>query len=508
MAAVIIGVDPHKGSHTAVVIDQAEMALDEVRVRASAAQVQLLLAWAAAWPERTWAVEGAGGLGHLLAQQLVAAGERVLDVQPKLAARVRLLAAGDVNKNDPNDARSVAVVALRSAACPQVRPDDHAAVLKVWAKRHRDLSRSRNQVACRLHAVLCELVPGGVSKRIYAAGAARILDQIEPCSAVQAARCELAGEFLADLRRIDAQRRDTRQKLAVAVRASGTSVTEVFGVGPAVAAAVIGDVRDISRFPTRNHFAAYDGTAPAEVSSGNRVIYRLSLRGNRRLNHAIHMAAVTQIRYPHSKGRAYYDKKIAEGKTAKEALRALKRQVSDAIYQHLKADARRAAAATAGPGGHPGNDSVASVAGSHPEHRLFGQATPGPAPTLRSRPAPAKATPRTGKPRRASQSVHAPIRLAAQQTQPRRSRLLPHPVPRRSSPAPKRHSRCATTLRAQEFDKGRGPVGLPPIGQACDLPAWPDQGPREGSLVKFRSGHQPHADAHRERRHPGQRRPS
>src|SRR5215475_5051408 len=150
MAAVMIGVDPHKGSHTAVVIDQGEMALGQVRVRACAAQAERLLAWAAAWPERTWAVEGAGGLGHLLAQQLVAAGERVLDVQPKLAARVRLLAAGDVNKNDPNDARSVAVAALRSPACRPVRADDHAAVLKVWAKRHRDLSRARTQVTCRL----------------------------------------------------------------------------------------------------------------------------------------------------------------------------------------------------------------------------------------------------------------------------------------------------------------------------------------------------------------------
>jgi len=180
MAAVMIGGDPHKGSHTAVVIDQAEMALGEVRVRASASQVQQLLEWAAAWAERTWAVEGAGGLGHLLAQQLVAAGERVLDVQPKLAARVRLLAAGDVNKNDPNDARSVAIAALRSAACPPVRADDHAAVLKVRAKRHRDLSRARNQVVCRLHAVLCELVPGGVSKQIHAAAAVRLLDQIQP----------------------------------------------------------------------------------------------------------------------------------------------------------------------------------------------------------------------------------------------------------------------------------------------------------------------------------------
>jgi transposase len=390
MAAVMIGVDPHKGSHTAVVIDRAEMTLDQVKVRACAARAERLLAWAAAWPQRTWAVEGAGGLGHLLAQQLVAAGERVLDVQPKLAARVRLLAAGDVNKNDPNDARSVAVAALRSAACPPVRADDHAAVLKIWAKRHRDLSRSRNQVVCRLHAVLCELVPGGVSRRIYAAAAARLLDQIQPCGAVQAARRELAGEFLADLRRLDAQRREASKKLAGAVRASGTTVTEVFGVGPAVAAAVIGDVRDISRFPGRDCFAAYNGTAPAEVSSGGRKVYRLSLRGNRRLNHAIHMAAVTQIRYPHTKGRAYYDKKIAEGKTPKEALRALKRQVSDAIYQHLKADARRAAA-VAGPGGHPGNGSVASVAGSHPADRLFGQATPGPEPTLRPRPSPSKA---------------------------------------------------------------------------------------------------------------------
>jgi transposase len=114
MAVVMIGVDPHEGSHTAVAIDAAEELLGEVRVRASAAQAGRLVTWAASWPERTWAVEGAGGLGHLLAQQLVAAGERVLDVQPKLGARVRLLATGASNKNDPNDALSVAVAALRS----------------------------------------------------------------------------------------------------------------------------------------------------------------------------------------------------------------------------------------------------------------------------------------------------------------------------------------------------------------------------------------------------------
>jgi hypothetical protein len=212
MAAVMIGVDPHKGSHTAVAIGAAEEPLGELRVRACAAQAERLLSWAAAWPERTWAVEGAAGLGHLLAQQLLAAGERVLDVQPRLGARVRLLAAGAVNKNDPNDARSVAVAALRSPARREVRPDDHAAVLKVWSKRHRDLGRTRTQVACRLHAVLCELVPGGVSKEITAAHAAQLLESITPSGAVEAARCELTAEFLGDLRRIDIQMRDTKKE--------------------------------------------------------------------------------------------------------------------------------------------------------------------------------------------------------------------------------------------------------------------------------------------------------
>ena len=306
-------------------------------------------------------------------------------MQPKLAARVRLLATGEVNKNDPNDARSVAIAALRSTACPPVRADDHAAVLKVWAKRHRDLSRSRNQVVCRLHAVLCELIPGGVSKQIHAAAAACILEQTSRPAPSRRPAMSWPRSSWPTCAASTPSGRDTKKKLAAAIRASGTTVTEVFGVGPAVAAAVIGDVRDISRFPGRDCFAAYNGTAPVEVSSGSRVIYRLSLRGNRRLNHAIHMAAVTQIRYRHTKGRAYYDKKIAEGKTPKEALRALKRQVSDAIYQRLKADARRGR--TAGPGRPTGERLCRQRGRSHPEHRLFGQATPGPGPTLRPRPA-------------------------------------------------------------------------------------------------------------------------
>ena len=393
MTAVMIGVDPHKGSHTAVAVSTAEQPLGKLRVRASADQAGRLVEWAAKWPERTWAVEGAGGLGHLLAQQLVAAGELVLDVQPKLAARVRLLDAGDSNKNDPNDAASVAVAALRSRARRPVRADDHAEVLKVWSRRHRDLGRAKNQAACRLHAVLCELVPGGVPEEITAAQATRILGSAEPYGAAGQARLDLAAEILADMRRLNQQMLESKKKLASAVRASGTSLTEVFGVGPVVAATVIGDTGDVNRFPSRDHFASYNGTAPIEVSSGNRKINRLSLRGNRRINHAIHMAAITQIRHAHSDGRAYYDRKLAEGKTHKEALRCLKRRISDALYARLRADARQAAETpVAGPGGQPGNDSDSSAAGSHPVSRLFGQATPEPSLTLRPATTPARRT--------------------------------------------------------------------------------------------------------------------
>jgi transposase len=278
----------------------------------------------------------------------------------------------------------VAVAALRSPARRQVAAEDHTAVLKVWSKHYRDLGRARTQVTCRLHAVLAELVPGGFSREITAGQAASMLKRIRPSGPAARARRELAADFIADLRRLDAQIRQTRNKLAAAVQASGTTLTEIFGVGPVIAAAVLGAAGDRSRFGDRDRFAASNGTAPIEVSSGGRKIHRLSLRGNRRLNHAIHMAAVTQIRHKHSPGRAYFDRKIAEGKTGKKALRCLKRQISDAIYARLIADtARRTPADANGPGGQSGNGSVSSAAGSHPGHRLFGQATPGPHPSLR-----------------------------------------------------------------------------------------------------------------------------
>ena len=143
--AVTIGIDPHKGSHTAVALDEHETVLGQLRVRSGADQLARLTVWAQAWPERTWAVENASGLGYLLSQQLVAAGEKVLDVPPKLAARARLLDNGDLNKNDPNDARSVAVAALRAKRLSEVTKEDHAAVMRLWARRRKDLTSARTR---------------------------------------------------------------------------------------------------------------------------------------------------------------------------------------------------------------------------------------------------------------------------------------------------------------------------------------------------------------------------
>jgi transposase len=370
---VMIGIDPHKGSHTAVAVDHSERSLAELHVRSGPKQLERLVRWAEQFPERTWAIENATGLGYLLAQQLVAAGERVLDVQPKLAARVRLLATESTNKNDSHDALSVAIAALRSTTPKQVGAEDHAAVMKLWSRRHRNLSSTRTQIACRLHAVLCDLVAGGVPDEIYAAKAAELLAGVEPDCAIAAARVELAEELVEDLRRVDGQLAESKKRLEQVVAASGTTTIDIFGVGPVVAATVVGVTGDIARFPTRDRFAAFNGTAPIEVSSGGRKVWRLSRRGNRTLNHVIHMAAVTQLRFRHSPGRGYYERKIGEGKTPKEALRALKRRISDTLCAAMVADARRAAATTAassqkaGSGEQPGNDSVASAAGSHPD---------------------------------------------------------------------------------------------------------------------------------------------
>jgi len=192
---------------------------------------------------------------------------------------------------------------------------------------------------CRLHALLAALTPGGVQTRISADAAATRLRAIHPHNAVEAQRKQMALELAADVRRLDQAIAQVKQRTTAAVTASGTTVTDIHGAGPIVAALLIGHSGDITRFPSSGHYASYHGTGPIEASSGPTVRHRLNPRGNRQLNHALHMAAVSQLRHD-TPGRAYYLGKIQAGKTPKEARRALKRKISDAVYRQLRADAR------------------------------------------------------------------------------------------------------------------------------------------------------------------------
>ncbi len=336
----MIGIDPHKATHTAVAVDDDENVIDEFTLEASSSQAAHLCDWAVGFEEREWAVESANGLGYLIGQQLVACGETVFDVPPVLASRVRLMGSGRSQKNDPNDARSIAIAALRSDRLATVQPDDHVVVLRLLVKRHRDMARLRSKHCSRLHALLLELEAGGIGEKISVTNASELLDAITVDDEATRYRILIAREVVDDIARLDQSLKASKKRIAVAVSASGTSLTDIVGVGPVGAATIIGYTKNIARFPTRGHYATYNATAPIEVSSAGNTRHRLNLRGNRILNHAIHIAAVTQLRHD-TMGRVYYQKKIAEGKTPKEAIRALKRRISDAIYKSLIADAAK-----------------------------------------------------------------------------------------------------------------------------------------------------------------------
>ncbi len=236
----MIGIDPHKATHTAVAVDDDENVIDELTLEASSSQVERLTGWAFGFVKREWAVESANGLGYLIGQQLVAAGETVFDVPPVLASRVRLMGSGRSQKNDPNDARSIAIAALRSDRLATVRCDDHGVVLRLLVKRHRDMARFRNKHCSRLHALLLELEAGGIGMKISASNASRLLDRITVTDEAARYRMLIARELVDDISRVDGSLKASKKRIAVAVTASGTSLTDIVGVGPIGAATIIG----------------------------------------------------------------------------------------------------------------------------------------------------------------------------------------------------------------------------------------------------------------------------
>jgi transposase len=337
---VLIGVDPHKASLAVAAIDEATgELLERVSFPQDRAGLRSLERWAKRFPERRWAVENSGGLGRHLAVRLAAAGESVVDVPPKLSARVRVLSSGNARKNDRVDALATALAASRNERLAAVDPEAASEAMRLLSERREDLVAERTRALNRLHGLLRDLVPGGVARTLSADRAARILRGIRPRGASARLRRRLASEVLRDIRTLDRKIADLSGRIEAEVEASGTTLTEIFGIGPILASRIIGTVGNVGRFPSRAHFASYAGTAPVEASSGEVVRHRLSLAGNRKLNYALHMVAVCQARSD-ARGGSYYRKKIAEGKSRKEALRCLKRRVSDAVFRSLVADSQ------------------------------------------------------------------------------------------------------------------------------------------------------------------------
>jgi transposase len=210
-----------------------------------------------------------------------------------------------------------------------------------------------------------------------------------------------------DLERACQRKKAADKELSAALKAADTTLTSLQGIGPSGAARLLVEVADITRFPDRGHFASWNGTAPIDASSGDHVRHRLSRAGNRQINRVLHIMAVVQLRHP-TKGRAYYDRKAAAGKTPVEAVRALKRRLSDVVFRQMMAGAR---AARTGPGGHEGAATDSSAAGSDPSAGISDKSLPGPAtsdPTPGSQPI-LPVIPANPNPRRTAAAVKWPV---------------------------------------------------------------------------------------------------
>ena len=353
-------------------------------------------------------------------------------------------------KTDPVDAHAVAMAALRAPRLKVLTFDEELVALRLLADRRDELSALRVQTVNRLHRLFAELIPGGAPRNLSATKAKALLAGVRPRTLVGKTTRRMAVEELADLVRIDTKLKALNRELKAAVLARGSHLMDLHGIGPAGAARILADVGDIARFPDRDHFASWTGTAPLDASSGEHIRHRLSRAGNRRMNHVLYVAAISQIRQD-SEGRRYYRRKLAEAKTNKEALRCLKRRLSDLVYRQLRADAIRSQAdpaqpGQAGPGGHSGASDESSAADlHHPGHRLFGSATTRARSTHATGPAPLADTPRSF-----GSHATAPARRSRQGAAPHRTNDLDGDKHRRNTP---RRRNCA--LDTEGFRGGR-----------------------------------------------------
>lgn len=339
MSMVVCGIDPHKSTLTAVTADELGRRLTQRTVGARRQDWLALLAWARGQAEQVlWAVEDGRGLAGGLIRYLLAAGQRVVLVPPKLMARARS-SARTRGKSDPIDALAVARAALRENDLPVAHLDPGALDVRLLVDHHDTLVEQRTATINRLRWHLHDLDPAleATTTLTSVRGQRQLADRLRALPT--GVRRDLAVELLTDITALTGRVRDLERRIGELVRPMAPTLLGLTGIGVLTAAKIIGETGGITRFPTSAAFAAHNGTAPIPVWTGNKPTFRLSRGGNRHLNAALHRMAITQLRR-HPAARDYLDRyrQRRPHATRKAALRALKRHLSDIVYKALITD--------------------------------------------------------------------------------------------------------------------------------------------------------------------------
>jgi transposase len=342
---VVIGVDSHKRTHTAVVVNETGRKLDHKTVATSTQGHLALLRWARRWRVRSWALEDCRHLTRRLEADLLRAGETVRRVPPKLMAGARQ-SSREPGKSDPIDALSVARAALREPDLPIATLDGVERGLRLLVDHREDLLAERTRHQERLRWYLVEL--GIAEPPLRSLDRRVVLDRLErELGGRDEPVVRFASDLVTRIGELTVAVNALEREIAQLVGQVAPNLLELDGCGHLTAAKLVGQTGGIGRFRSRAAFARHNGTAPVPVWSGNTVRHRLNRGGDRQLNVGLHRISVTQLQRP-GPGRDYIAKRMADGDTKTEAIRALRRRISDEVFRRMRQDeAARAASFTA-----------------------------------------------------------------------------------------------------------------------------------------------------------------
>jgi transposase len=345
---LVLGIDAHKRTHTAVAIDEQGKRVGSKTVPATSTGNLELVRWARSFGEHRFAVEDCRHLSRRLERDLLRSGEALVRVHPRLMARVRR-SSREFGKSDPIDATSIARAAQREDNLPVAQLDGPERDLRLLVDHREDLvaerTRAQNRLHWHLHELDAELVLAEGSLNRYV-----VLDRLRAlCAEHQGTVAAIAAELIERIRTDTERINELERQIAALVKDLAPTLLELHGCGALTAAKIVGETAGISRFADRHRFARFNGTAPIPVWSSNKVRVRLNRGGNRQINAGLHRIAITQLRG--GLGKDYVERRISEGKTKTEAIRTLRRKLSDEVYRRLTTDeqARKASPSTCIP---------------------------------------------------------------------------------------------------------------------------------------------------------------